>query len=123
MQTKEKRPGLRTRAIALGVVGVTLFIVGVNASILLGLGGSLFIAGAVATYYEDWLDRSKQIMLLLGAFIVVAGLAWAWLGWNEGLKRSCIPEGDCPARHQFNSLERLDQQLFRYYDNWADKPR
>jgi hypothetical protein len=123
MQAKAKQPRLRISTILLSIVGAAIFVVGVNTSLLFGLVGSLIVAGAVTSYYEARLDRSRQVMLLLGVFVVCAGVAWAWLGWNETLKRSCIPEADCVARHQLNSLEQLDQQLFKYYDNWAVKSR
>lgn len=60
--------------------------------------------------------------MMLGVFLVATCVAWLWLGWNEGWKRSCVPEGDCLARHQFNALERLDQKLFGYYNYLTDKP-
>lgn len=119
--SNSKRAEMRPAAVALAVAGVSLFAIGVNTSLLLGIGGSLLIAGAVASYFEARLDRTKQLLLLAGVFLVTACVAWIWLGFNETIKRSCIPEGDCVNRHQLNSLERLDQQLFKYYDNWGDK--
>jgi hypothetical protein len=108
--------------LVLAVAGMILFVVGIETWLLLGLIGSFLVAGALVSHFEGRIERSSQLLLLLGAFLVGAFLALYGLAWNESWKRSCIPEGECAARHQFNYLETLDQQLFGFYDRFAIKP-
>lgn len=104
------------------ISGLLLLVYGTTTSLLFGLAGALFLAGAAANYYEGRIKRTYQVLILVLTFIFGAAAAYIGLGWNEGWKRSCAPEGDCSARHDFNSLEKLDQQLFHYYDYLSDKP-
>ena len=125
--TMEKRSNkgsaVQARLVAvLVVLGLVLLAIGIETSLLLGLIGSFLVAGAIASHFEGRLARSQQLLILLGAFLVGAFIAWNGLTWNENWKRSCIPEGECAARHQFNRLEVLDHQLFGFYDRFSIKP-
>jgi hypothetical protein len=113
---KEKRKasqdGLR---ILFAVIGSVLFLVGMTTSLLLGLVGSFLIAVALASYLERKVGRLLQVLILLGGLVVCASIVYGVLGWKETWKRSCIPVGDCAARHEFNSLEKLDHDVFGLY--------
>jgi hypothetical protein len=111
-----KPKAIDLRVTITAVLGVIFFAVGLTTSLLLGLIGSFLIAGAVASHFEGKAKRSQQLLIMLAVFVVASCAAWFGLGWSEFAKRGCIPEADCQARHQFNSLEALDQSLFHLYD-------
>src|ERR1039457_1845977 len=85
--------------VSMAFVGVILFAIGIDTSLLLGLSGSFLIAAAFASRFEGRIGRPQQVLIMLGIFLVGACLAWFGLGVREIFKRSCIPEGDCAQRH------------------------
>jgi len=105
----------RALVLATTLVGLAALAVGIYTSLLFGLIGAFLVAGSTASRFEGRVERSRQTVLMLAIFLVLALLAWFLLGVREFSQRSCIPEGDCQGRHQFNSLEILDQHIFHIY--------
>jgi hypothetical protein len=118
---KRKRSTSEIR-VMVALAGLVLLAIGVLTSLLLGLIGSLLIAGATAGPFEESSRRLRRGLVLLVVFIVSGSIAYLGLGWNETWKRSCIPSGDCQARHRFNILEQLDHKLFGLYSSPRENP-
>jgi uncharacterized membrane protein YeaQ/YmgE (transglycosylase-associated protein family) len=99
----------------LTILGITLLVFGITTSLILGVIGSLLASAAVARRYGSHTNKSRQALILVSSFLGLTIAVWIGLSTRETFKRSCIPEGNCPARYQLNSFERLDNSVFGMY--------
>jgi Mn2+/Fe2+ NRAMP family transporter len=105
------------------VFGVLLLYFGTSRSVVMCFFGSVFLSAAMGLFYDLKTKLTRRqlygyILAFFGIFFVSLVILW----FNETLKRSCIPEGDCSERHEFNRFERLDNQIFGIYNNIPPSP-